>query len=168
MKSGQPLDLKPRAPHFKLAATRNLNQGSLFWAAQAKDLRFDSWWLLLSSVLLYTTKHVWQSQVEIKHYSAAYLLRSKHCCAELPLRAGLVHSFDAWIPDKSACIWAPTLYGSSVLQCFKRGKVVEKVTVISTQNCHMFFIYSYNKIFIVTASSTVSQSVSQILTTDSV
>ena len=40
-------------------------------------------------------------------------------------------------------------------------KVVEKVTVISTQNCHMFFIYSYNKILIVTASSTVSQSVSQ-------
>ena len=55
--------------------------------------------------------------------------------------------------------------------CYSASNVVKrwkKVTVISTQDCHMFFIYSYNKIFIVTASSKVSQSVSQILTTNSV
>ena len=39
--------------------------------------------------------HVWQSQVEIKHYSVAYstvLPCSKSCSTELPLRVGLVHT----------------------------------------------------------------------------
>ena len=42
------------------------------------------------SLCLASYHQMWQSQVEIKHYSAAYLLRSKHCSAELPLRAGLM------------------------------------------------------------------------------
>ena len=37
---------------------------------------------------------MWQSQVEIEHYSPLHnltvLLRSKRCSAELPLRAGLI------------------------------------------------------------------------------
>ena len=34
--------------------------------------------------------HMWQSWVEIEHYSVTYLSRLKHCSAELLLRAGLM------------------------------------------------------------------------------
>ena len=40
-------------------------------------------------------QHMWQSRVEIEHYSIAYLSRSKCCSAELPLRAGLIRA--AWM-----------------------------------------------------------------------
>ena len=41
----------------------------------------------------FSLSQVWQSQVEIEHYSVAYLtalLRSKRCSAVFPLRAGLI------------------------------------------------------------------------------
>ena len=40
-------------------------------------------------------QHVWQSRVELKHYSVAFstaLPRSKYCSMELPLRAGLIYA----------------------------------------------------------------------------
>ena len=36
--------------------------------------------------------HMWQSQVEIEHYSIAYLSCSKHYSAELLLRVGLIRT----------------------------------------------------------------------------
>ena len=47
----------------------------------------------METVLFVT--YMWQSRVEIEHYSVAYLialLRSKHSSAELPLRAGLIRA----------------------------------------------------------------------------
>ena len=47
----------------------------------------------------YVVAHMWQSWVEIEHYSIVYLLCSKHYSAELPLRAGLIRV--ALMHDKS-------------------------------------------------------------------
>ena len=74
-------------------------------------------------------RQLWQSQVEIKHYSAAYLSCSKHCSTELLLRTGLIRTalmHEYLISLRSAYERRP--YGSSALQCFECGKAVEKVT----------------------------------------
>ena len=70
---------------------------------------------------------LWQSRVEIQHYSVAYLSRLKHCSAELPLKARAhMLNINGWIQDKSMqCIWA---FASSALQHFDHGNVLENAT----------------------------------------
>ena len=51
----------------------------------------------------FTTMHMWQSRVEIEHYSvhiSIALLHLKHCSAELPLRAGLMRCVNVASIDK--------------------------------------------------------------------
>ena len=64
--------------------------------------------LLLFSFLQQTiyykvgNNQLWQSRVEIQHYSIAYLSRLKHCSAELPLKARAhMLNINGWIQDKS-------------------------------------------------------------------
>ena len=45
---------------------------------------------VLSHIFIYM--YVWQSKEETKHYSIAYFDCLKHCSAELPLTAGLIHA----------------------------------------------------------------------------
>ena len=64
--------------------------------------------------------YMWQSRVEIEHYSVAYfstaLPPSKHCSAVLPLRAGLICAM---------LTYQALINGSTALQRFERGKVVK-------------------------------------------
>ena len=74
-----------------------------------------------------------QSQVEIKHYSIAYLSHSKHCGAELPLGAGLIHTalMDEYLISLHVAHTSHTLNGHSALLHFKRSNVVENTRIIT-------------------------------------
>ena len=69
----------------------------------------------------YTT-HIWQSWVEIKHYSVAYFDRITS--TELLLRAGLIRRLIRYSYTFTARM-SPALNKSFVLQCFKCGNAVE-------------------------------------------
>ena len=75
-----------------------------------------------------SSTHVWQSQVETKHYSIAYLSRSKHYSAELPLRAGLIRTALMHVKSIYVVHVSPAVNGSSALQCFECRKAVENAT----------------------------------------
>jgi len=65
---------------------------------------------------------MWQSQVEIEHYSIAYLSRSKHYSAELLLRAGLIHAALMHVKSIYVVHMSPAINRSSALQCFECRK----------------------------------------------
>ena len=72
--------------------------------------------------------YMWQSQVEIERYFVAFstaLPRSKHCSAELLLKAGLIRYVDlhvSGIHASTLSYMSPTLSRSSALLRFKRDK----------------------------------------------
>ena len=70
---------------------------------------------------------MWQSQVEIQHYSiSTMLLRLKRCSAVLLLRVGLIR-----VPKLHQClinlhsVYEPHLNRNTALQHFERGNAIE-------------------------------------------
>ena len=58
--------------------------------------------------------YMWQSRVEIEHYSVKYFehfMRSKHYSAELIKGGAHMHCIDAWMPDMSTQhVWTQKLH----------------------------------------------------------
>ena len=112
---------------INLLSTSNISSGSLlqFCSKQTYKCLFCN--------------HMWQSQVEIKHYSVAYFDRiTTFKSTELLLRAGLIHTVCR------KCIWAPpTLNISSALQCFGRGNNVLFVPETTTFIFQCFLMSSF-------------------------
>ena len=74
-------------------------------------------------ILAPTNTNMWQSEVEIDHYSIAFFTAlpcSKCCNTELPLRVGLI--FVIRNPCINTVCMSSTLNRSSALQRFKRSK----------------------------------------------
>ena len=71
---------------------------------------------------------MWQSLVEIEHYSVRIsigLMHSKRSSAELPLRVGLIRFVSSSMLAIFTQCMSPTLNRSSALQRFERSNVIE-------------------------------------------